>query len=227
MEPHRLDIRPLHVRTDTASRLAAMGLTEELLIEATRYAYAEKDRCTGNDARAAGGYAVWTKLLRFLRDKLLPQGWAKGGLPELESVIHPSRSFQIVPSSGNWATGDSDRMPSTKNPKGRRTAEVIADNGQLSLDVVESTLETKPEIKTFFFLTHEDENKEEIRHELSIPTHMKIGPNAKKGRIDEFGSRIILAPISREVDADLDLDQEHEEQVSEDLDIPVERRASS
>lgn len=224
MEPRRLDIPPLHVRAEITSRLAAMGLTEEFLIEATRYAYAEKDRCTGNDARAAGGYAVWTKLLRFMRDGLLPQGWAKGGLPNLESIIHPSRSFQIVPSSGNWATGYSDRMPATMNPKGRRTAEVIADNGQFSLDVVGSTLESKPEIKTFFFLTYEDGDKEEIRHELAIPTHMTIGPKAKKGRIDEFGSRIILTPIEFEVEADLD--EEHEEEFSEDLDISVERRTS-
>jgi hypothetical protein len=224
MEPHRLDIPPLHVRAEIATRLAAMGLTEEFLTEATSYAYAEKDRCTGNDARAAGGYAVWTKLLRFMRDGLLPKGWAKGGLPNLESVIHPSRSFQIVPSSGNWATGDPDRMPATRHLKGRRTQEVIADNGQFALDVVGSTLEAKPEIKTFFFLTYEDEDKEEIRHELAIPTHMTIGPKAKKGRIDEFGSRIILTPVK--LDADTDLDEEHEEEFSDDLDISVERRTS-
>jgi hypothetical protein len=224
MEPRRLNIPPLHVRAEIASRLAAMGLSEELLAEAVRYAYAEKDRCTGNDALAAGGFTVWTKLLRFLREQLIPQGWSKGGLPDLESVIHPSRSFQIVPSSGNWATGDADRMPATKYPKGRRTAEVIADNGQFSLDIVGSTLEAKPEIKTFFLLTYEDEDKEEIRHELSIPTHMKIAPNAKRGRIDEFGSRIILSPIP--LDIDTDLDEEHEEEFSDDLDIPVERRTS-
>ena len=224
MEPRHLDITPLHVRAETATRLAAMGLTEELLAEATRFAYAEKDRCTSNDARAAGGFAVWTKSLRFLREELLPQGWSKGGLPDLESVIHPSRSFQIVPSSGNWATGYNDRMPTTKYLKGRRTAEVIADNGQFSLDVVGSTREPKPEIKTFFFLTYEDKDKEEIRHELSIPTHMTIGPKAKRGRIDEFGSRIILTPVTLE--ADTDLEEGPAEEFSDDLDIQVERRTS-
>jgi hypothetical protein len=224
MDLRRLDTQPLHVTAEIASRLAAMGLTEEFLTEATRYAYAEKERCTGNDARAAGGYAVWSKLLRFLRDGLLPRGWSKGALPELESVIHPSRSFQIVPSSGNWATGYSDRMPATMNPKGRRTGDVIADNGQFTLDVVGSTREVKPEMKTFFFLTYEDENKEEIRHELAIPTHMKIGPKAKKGRIDEFGSRIILKPVPLDIDADLD--EGHEEEFSDELDISVERRTS-
>jgi hypothetical protein len=224
MELRRLDTPPLHVRAEITSRLAAMGLTEEFLAEAVRYAYAEKERCTSNDARAAGGYAVWTKLLRFLRDGLLKQGWSKGGLPELESVIHPSRLFQIVPSSGNWATGYSDWMPATANLKGRRTMEVIADNGQVALDVVGSTQEIKPEMKTYFFLTYEDEKMEEIRHELAIPTHMKIGPKAKKGRIDEFGSRIILTPVPFDVDADLD--EEHEEDFSDELEISIERRTS-
>jgi hypothetical protein len=91
------NVAPLHAEAEKASRLAALGLTEELLEEGMRYTWAEMDRCSGNDVAAAEGNTGYTKPMRFLRERLLPQGWTKGGPPlGLESVIDPTRSFQIV-----------------------------------------------------------------------------------------------------------------------------------
>jgi hypothetical protein len=223
MEP-RLHIPSPHARADKASRLAAMGLTAELLDEGMRYAFSEMERCSGNDVKAAKGNAAYGKPLRFVRERLLPEGWSKGGMPNLESVIHPSRAFQITTSSANWATGDIDLMPATKYLKGRRTAEVIKDNGQMAMDLAGMTKEVKPEMRTFFWLYYLDEGKEEIRHELAIPTHMTIKPKAKRGRIDEFASRIILDAISLD---SADIDEERGEEFSDDLDIQIERRAQN
>lgn len=217
---------PLHVKADKASRLAALGLSEELLEEAMRFAWAEMDRCTGNDVKAAEGNAGYGKPLRRLRERLLPEGWTNGGPPRgLESVISPDRTFQIVTSSATSATGLEGQMPATKYPKGRQTAEAIKDDGQLALDVITLTQEPKAELKTLFWLFYLDLTGDELRHELSVPTHMTIGPKAKRGRIDEFGSRIILDAIP--LDSDGALDEESDREFSEDLDIPVPRRATS
>ncbi|HWI95603.1 MAG TPA: hypothetical protein VNS60_06005 [Solirubrobacterales bacterium] len=225
MEPRRLHVPSLHLQADKDSRLAGLGLSEKLLEEGMRYAKAEMERCSGNDVNAAEGNAAYSKLIRFLREKLIPDGWSRGSQPGLESVINPDRTFQIVTSSANWATGYDDQMPATKYPKGKRTAETMQDHGQLALDVVHLTQEAKRELKTLFWIYYLDRKKEEIRHELSIPTHMTISPKSKKGRIDEFGSRIILNAIPLE-SAD-ELDEEHEDDFTDDLDIPVPRRASS
>jgi hypothetical protein len=217
---------PLHVQADKESRLAALGLSEQLLEDGMRFAAAEMDRCSGNDVVSAEGNAGYGKPMRFLRDRLRPAGWTKGGPPiGLESVINPDRTFQIVISSATPATGRENQMPATKYPKGRQTAEAIEDPNQLVLDLVTFTREPKLDLKTLFWLYCLDKKNNEIRHELSIPTHMSIAPMAKRGRIDEFGSRIILSPIS--LDLDSILEEVREDDFSEDLDIPVVRRTLS
>jgi hypothetical protein len=216
---------PLHIRAENTTRLIAMGLTEELLAEAVRYGYTEAERCSGNDVRMAGGTNSWGKPLRYLRENLLPKGWSKGGPPNLESVISPDRSFQIASAGANSFTGQPDRMPSTQNLKGPLTALAISGNKQMALDIAGSSPEPAPEMQTWYLLRYLDEAKDEIRCELSIPTHIAIRKGAKRGRIDEFGSRLILTPIK--LGSDTDLEGERDEEFSEDLDIPVARRASS
>jgi hypothetical protein len=221
MKPRRLHVAPLHDRAETASQLAALDLSEELLADALRYAYGEGDRCTANDVNMAAGIDVWGKPIRYLRDQL--SKWPHSRQPDLEGIIHPSRTFRIASARGNWATGDSEWMPSTETLKGRLTMEAVHGNGQMALDVIGLTQNPAPVMRTYYLLHHFDKVKEEIRCELSVPTHMTIGPKAKKGRIDEFGPRIILAAIP--LDSDADLDQNDEVEFSDDLDIQVARRA--
>ncbi len=225
MKPRPLQLPPLHVQAQTASTLAGMGLSEELLAEAVHFAYLERERCSANDVNAAGGNAAWGKPLRFLRDKLLREGWHRGGQPDLESVISPDRSFRICSAAGNWATGDLNSMPATAGLKGRLTLDAIHDNGQMTLDIVGGSTRSLPQMRTHYLLHCLDEAREHIRHELSIPTHMTIRPEAKKGRIDEFKHRLIFKPIAFE--AETDVEDKDEEEFSDDLDIAIPRRASS
>jgi hypothetical protein len=217
---------PLHQQADTQSRLAALGLKEATLHDALRYAYSESERCSGNDVNSAAGYAKWGKPLRFLRDHLLPEGWMRGGQPQLESLVSPDGKFRITSSTGNFATGDLTKMVATAGLKGRLALEAIGDNGQTQFDIFGESAEVMPPVITYYYLHYLDEKKEEIRSELSIPTHMTIRPKAKKGRIDEFKDRLALKPIAFDLDADLDHGAEAED-FSEDLDIPVPRRAAS
>jgi hypothetical protein len=207
------------------SRLAALGLSEELLLDSLRYAYLERDRCSGNDVAAAAGYAVWGKPLRYLRDKLLPLGWMRDGVPRLESVVSPDRRFRITSAAGDCFTGDSDHMPATDGLKGRRALEAIGDNGQGALDLAGESVEPIPPMFTYYFIHRLDSVKERINSELSVPTNMTIGRTAKKGRIDAFKDRLILSAI--EFENDIFLDADIEEEFSEDLDIQVPRRSAS
>lgn len=217
---------PLHAQALTQSDLAALGLTEDLLQESLRFAYSESERCSANDVKAASGYAIWGKPLRYLGDKLAPKGWRRDGAPRLESIVSPDGSFRITSAAGNFATGVLDAMPATAGPKGRLTLEAIGDNGQTSLDIPGESLKVVSPMITYYFLHHLDTAKEQIRSELSIPSHMKIAPKAKKGVIDEFKERLILQPVEFGVEADLG-EGGDEEEFSDDLDIPVPRRAAS
>jgi hypothetical protein len=217
---------PLHIQAQTQSRLAALGLDEALLQEALRFAYIEAERCSANDVRAAAGWAVWGKPLRYLGDQLASKGWRRDGAPRLESLVSPDGSFRITSAAGNFATGDRDWMPKTAGPKGRRALEAIGDNGQTSMDILGESIEVVSPMITHYLLHHLDKAREQIRAELSIPTHMTIAPKAKRGVIDEFKDRLILQPVEFGVDADLG-EGGDEEDFSDDLDIPVPRRAAS
>lgn len=218
---------PLHLQAQTQSRLAALRLTEELLQEALRFAYSESERCSANDVKAARGYAIWGKPLRYLGDKLAPKGWLRDGAPRLESVVSPDGSFRITSAAGNFATGIRDAMPATAKPKGRRALEAIGDSGQTSLDIPGESVRVVAPMITYYFLHHLDTAKEQIRSELSIPSHMKIAPQAKRGVIDEFKNRLILQSVEFGVEADVGEEGNDEEEFSDDLDIPVPRRAAS
>ncbi|HEY5942962.1 MAG TPA: hypothetical protein VIT89_08900 [Solirubrobacterales bacterium] len=225
MKPQPIELPSLHVQAQTASLLATMGLSEEILAVAVRSAYLERDRCTGNDVNAAGGNAAWGKPLRSLRDQLLPKGWHRGGQPDLESVISPDRSFRITSAAGNWATGDFQKMPKTAGLKGRLALDAIGESAQMALDLVGETQKAAPQMRTYYLLHCLDEALEQVRYELSIPSHMSIRPKAKKGRVDEFKHRLILKPI--EFETETDIEDHHEEEFSDDLDISIPRRASS
>lgn len=221
------NVTPLHREALTQSDLAALGLTEDVLHQALLFAYRESERCSANDVKAASGYAIWGKPLRYLGDKLAPKGWHRDGAPRLESVVSPDSSFRITSAAGNFATGNKDWMPSTATPKGRRTREAIGDNGQMAIDIPGESVEVVAPMVTYYFLHYFDEKAEEIRSELSIPTHITMPtPKSKKGMIDEFKSRLLLPPVAMTKAADLDQDDE-ETQFSEDLDIQVPRRADS
>jgi hypothetical protein len=225
LHPFAPNVPPLHAEAQKRSRLAALGLTEELLLDAIRFAYEERERCTGNDVNAAGGYAAWGKPIRFLRDAMIPKGWSRDGAPRLESVVSPDRSFRITSSAGNYSTGDLEHEPATYGLKGRLALEAIEDNGQTALNLAGGAPLINPMI-TFYLLSHLDTVKERITSELSIPTHMSIKPTAKKGRIDAFRNRVALEPIDLNTD-DPESEEEIEEDFSEDLDIEIPRRRLS
>jgi hypothetical protein len=214
----------LHSLVLTQSDLNALGLTQALLHDTLRFAYAESERCSANDVKAASGYAIWGKPLRYLGDKLAPEGWRRDGAPRLESIVSPDGTIRITSAAGNFATGILGAMPATAGPKGRLTLEAIADNGQMAMDIPGEPVKLRPSAITYYFLHHLDAAKEQIRSELSVPTHLKITPKGKRGLIDGFKDRLILEPVEFSADTDLG-ENEDDVEFSADLDIRVPRRA--
>jgi hypothetical protein len=224
MRPVPQPLYSLQHPAETASQLNELGLTEALLTKPARRAYDDVERCTGNDVASMARYLAWGKVLRYLRDELIPMGWSKGRHPELESIVSPDRSFRILSVGGNWATG-TDQMPATLNDKGPLTGFAVDDNRQIAFDPSVLGGLSEDDMLTYFFLHYEDEHAEEIRLELSVPTHRAGMRKSKRAVIDQFGPRIPLRPISLaadEADARTDADAEY----TDEIDVPVARRSS-
>lgn len=222
MTPQPKPLHELHPQAETTSKLNQLGLTEASLMKAARLAYVEVERCTGNDAAAMEPVLAWGKVLRYLRDELIPNGWSKGQHPELESVVSPDGSFRILSVGGNSATGTS-RMPATENDKGPLTGLAVKDNRQIAFDPDIVGAVPEDDMLTYFFLHHWAKQDDEIRLELSVPTHLTGKKKKKRAVVDQFGLRIPIHPILLDrTDDAADVETEY----SDEIDVPVARRSS-
>ena len=181
------------VEQDAHARLGQMSLTAEIIEIAIRRADAEAATCTAFDPPITAGFLRFARTVRFLREALVPQGWDYDNPINLSRVVHPSRKFAIVATSGDEATGILSYVPTTKYPKGYATVLAVDTNGQLAFDFGDlnpaaNEVETDKQLTTWFLLYHRDEN--EIRAELSLPSAMT------GGLITHWEERIILPPFS-------------------------------
>ena len=71
---HNLKPVEIHVApADVATALNGLGLTEDLLNQALVFGFGYRAECTLNDPSSAGGFLMWDKTTRMLRDLLIPQ----------------------------------------------------------------------------------------------------------------------------------------------------------
>jgi hypothetical protein len=204
------------------------GLTETLLLDAARYGFDEAGDSTANDVKTLAGFLSWAKPLRFLRDRLGPQGWVPGRHPDLETVISPDRTFQVACATGNPATG-TDRMPSTHLDKGPLAGLAIAGNQQLSFPrSVHPQFGNSPVagMETWYLLQYVDldeEGRGEIRVELSLPKHFTGSrpgvSRPKRGYINAWKPRLKLSPIQIGDEAEY-----RQDELEEEIDVRVEPR---
>lgn len=221
MRPAPQPLDTLYQPAEITSQLNRLGLTEASLIKSAQLAYAEVERCTGNDVAAMAAFTAWGKVLRYLRDELVPLGWSKGRHPNLESVVSPDRSLRILSVGGNWATG-TDRMPTTENDKGPLTGFAVDDNRQIAFDPDIVGAVPEGDLLTYFFLHHWDREADEIRLELSVPTHL-AGRKKKRAVVDQFDHRIPIRPIMLDgTPGTADAETEY----TDEIDVPVARRSS-
>lgn len=211
------------------SRLAEIGLKEDLLFEAIRAGMAARFSCTRNHPPLAAGFYGWSEAVRGLRDALMPEGWGRDDAGLLSVALSPGGDFAIAIATGDDATGDPSRTPCTKSSKGPRTKDAIQTNClQLNLFAIEDVLQTDEEMTlansrlTRWLLIHFDDSAKLVRSELSTPILV-----AKDSKIAGWEERIILGTIPFDDNSNLGLRNPEEGPLggATEIDVPIRRRA--
>lgn len=178
--------------TEVTDALAEIGLSFDVLRDAMLAGETARDSCTTNDPSNAAGFDAWARTVRALRERLTIAGWVRDDSDGLPTVIAPSGEIAIVVATGDEATGDRDKTPKTKYPKGPATVAVVERNsrqGDLFRPAVERVTIPNPNHKTYFLLRRRSDDF--VFSELSVPD--AIGDD---GRVEDWARRIILEPIS-------------------------------
>lgn len=206
---------------ETINKLKEMGLTYEILANATSNGYKMKRKKSKYAPPICKSISFWENTIVMLREQLIENfGWTICDDFNLNRTISPKKDFAIVISSGNANVGKNVN-PSTLNKKGQLSAAVVDVNNvvQLSFFPIKSTKTKKYNVERiphWFLLYYNDGNK--IWMELSLPK--KIGND---GRISSWFQRIILEPI--EITSNIDIEQKIKERKSEaDFDIDISKK---
>ena len=174
------------------SRLAELGLQEEVLLEAVRRGQAAWASCTPNHPPSYRGISAWAETTSALRELLLPEGWTRSDNGNLPLTIDEAEHVSIAVSTGDEDTGRVDGSPCTRSSKGPRTATVVTINA-LQMKLFQEIRLCPDDLKeingkmTWILLFHRDAKANEVRCELSRPVRMNVD-----GQVDGWAERIIL-----------------------------------
>lgn len=182
-------------RTDVEAELHELGLDQEELIYAVLEAHSARSQQNEWHPPTFGGMVQYYWGTSALREALIerrPEGrkWSKHDDNNFCYVTDPSGRTSIVVYSGSPETGDPDRSPTTKCPRGTKGLEAVAVNRQqLSIQFDESALVDAPDVatkpKVWFLLIYV--NQDEVLCELSLPSAMD-----EERYVSEWQKRIIL-----------------------------------
>jgi hypothetical protein len=198
-------------------RLAAVGLTVDVLLDAVRAGYSARSECCELDPPMYPGQTMWAHTVRRLRQGTAPLGWQPDNTNNYCVSLSP-KGIAIAVATGDTNTGRIDATPCTSSPKGPCTLDAVTAN-QLVLDLglpdggSLARMPDAPERQTWLLLIHLDQS--EVRSELSLPLTVD-----EQDRVIGWRERIILPSI------DFDPDQiELPTDDTPDIDIAVRRRA--
>ena len=197
-------IHPLEV----AERLGGLSLDIGTIRQAVTFGQSYVAESTAHDPPSSVGIIAWGKTVRALRDSLVPQGWSAENRQNYALTVHPDGAWVIAVAAGNEQTGLSRGFPETRAPKGPLTSiAVSANNRQLSFAEVDEAWD--PTRQTWLLLYYFDEDRDQVRIELSLP----VGMNADR-YVNKWRERIIL-PIE---EPDIQVAEDDDD----DFDVPVE-----
>lgn len=210
---------------DVASRLAQLAIGHDghaMLLDVVRQGHHVFISASPNDPPLAPGISAWARMVRALREYLLPKGWTRCNENNYCVVISPDGSIVIAVATGDEHTGLSGDSPTTKSTKGPSTIEAVATNQQqLCLPFISDisspsrAIDSSKERMTWILLVHRGLG--EVRCELSLP--MSIGSD---GRIDAWQERILLGSVPTDPDTINILPQSND---LPDISIDIKRRA--
>ncbi|MBY5161481.1 hypothetical protein [Salsipaludibacter albus] len=222
--PQAVDTTVIHEGQETAAALAALGLTESLLLESAEWGLRHAFSCTLHEPPSVPGIIAWGKIVRALRDRLVAAKWQSNNASNYATVISPTGQDAIAVAAGNAATGRASEVVATRTTKGPLTRSRTAKN-QLSLFEMVAEQFPSPRalpdegVRTWLLLHYVDDEAEEIRVELSLPVNMD-----ETGRVTGWQQRIILSPIPH-LPEPFSEDAPLAAEDVDDVDIDIRRRA--
>ena len=183
--PTRVHVRPAEV----TAGLFKLDLKKEALVQAVHFGFSYAAECTRHDPTSLAGILFWGKIVRRLRDQLIPDGWDVENRQNLPLTVHPSKRWAIGVAAGDERTGIPDKTPSTRSERGPATRQVVDINqlsfAALSADFAE--LHAASIRETWLLMHYRDDEADEIRIELSLPAEM-----TGDGFVIQWKERIIL-----------------------------------
>lgn len=211
----------VHSEAEARFRLTELGLDSSTVTRALQRADAEAATVTRLAPPNFAGTMFYGRVVQFLREEYLVQGWTHTNPKNQCRTISPNGAWQIIASSGGEGTGEEAGNPSTRNPKGITMGEVVATNAvQTSFDLGPAfTLEQPPSednVLTWILLYRVTEDG--ILCEISLPNNMS------GSFITDWQERIILPITARSSESShwtTPLD-EHASDV-DTYDVPVSR----
>ena len=174
---------------EAPSRLSTMGsgLSPTTLWEAIEYGQDYASECGPNDPPVGKGIITWTKMHRYLRDRLLPHGWTKKNEKGYAATVSPDGSVEIAVGAGDSNTGVESQIVQLRSPKGVMTDLAIG-HAQRSFADVDSEWDALRPHQTWLLLYYFDEFSDEVRGELSLPTSL-----SNDGYVTGWEERILLS----------------------------------
>ena len=201
------------------SKLHELGLDRSKLQQAVAAGEAARKSTTENHPANAGGTYAYHETVATLRGFLKPEGWKTSNAGNLAASIHPSGLHALVVTGGSKETGLIDSNPTSRNPKGERTARFVDRNQhQLELLPLPVESETEPDLPehTWVLLYYSDRDKKEVRFELSLPTNID-----ERSRMSEWRVRLILGSFSSSWDEPGGKDSDNDIEFSEEISFSI------
>lgn len=196
--------------TGNATRLSALGVTEELLRTAVLKGSSERGEIDNLHPDTTPGYVEWSWIMQSVRSQLMKQKWTKSKWRNVHRVVSPNENFAIFVMRGNAGTGLRGADPCSARPKKSDYQRIVMHNGGWRPDADQFALfgdhELLPEesvenlgvdMDHWCLLFHSSET--EIRYELSFPTSLDT-----RNFIRGWRERIILNPIQLVHDVKVD-----------------------
>lgn len=210
-----------------ASRLAALGLEWDELMESVRAGFIAQWNTTEHHPKTAGGFNRWSEGFAALCDPLAKRGWRKIEIENVPLVVDDTRKIAIAVQSGNRATGIDPASDAagmnlrTRRPKGPGAGYLIDETTGVQPSLLALLGEgTPPEwvrphhlhgYSLYLLLSFEDAGGG--RAELARPKFITA-----TGEITDWSERIILGDLRDELPGEHDV-AEPDEPISSEFTV--------
>jgi len=205
------------------AELKSMGLNTDIFNDALAYGWNFRiNSQEAFDVPLFGGTSQWAKSTSRLRFLLSSIGWQSDDDKNLSKIVSPNKEIAIIVSSGNAGTGKEGVPVTTKNPKGELLETIINSNlegiQKKLFPNVQEIIKKDFDIKAIWYLLYfNDENKNEIRSELSLPIQIE-----NNGKINKWAKRILLSPVN----VDPTPLNNYKQEFNDDIQIDISRKAN-